>query len=294
MRAAIRKVDMATQRSSIEMASSEESVALDQFSRGRRVSFRVVAVLAALWLLALNFFGLTEIVLEWLPSDTLTSMLGDYTAVHRVHYLAVGIISWAVVLSIFVQLRKPERRVAPALLLVATALGGAVVYGLSGTVQEWLTEEIMIVLIPIALVVLLHPARSRFLARLSFDRALAGMAAVATVPWLVFIVDNAWRQFSNLAGDPHAEMEHWATAALMGIVISAAAWLGASNHPGRKLTGWIAAVGSLLFGLHSLMFPGLASALPAFWGVTSILWAVGFGVLLARGPNPAEPSLVAR
>lgn len=293
MRAAIRKVDMATQRSSIEMASSEESVALDQFSRGRRFGFRVVAVLAALWLLALNFFGLTEIVLEWLPSDTLTSMLGDYAAVHRVHYLAVGIISWAVVLSIFVQLRKPERRVAPALLLVATALGGAVVYGLSGTVQEWLTEEIMIVLIPIALVVLLHPARSRFFARLSFDRALAGMAAVATVPWLVFIVDNAWRQFSNLAGDPHAEMEHWATAALMGIVISAAAWLGASNHPGRKLTGWIAAVGSLLFGLHSLMFPGLASALPAFWGVTSILWAVGFGVLLARGPNPAEPSLVA-
>lgn len=255
---------------------------LDQPSRGRMITFRVVTALVALWLLALNLLGLMELVFEWLPEDTLASMFDEFDAIHRTHYLAIGIISWALVLSILVQLRKPERRFAPMLLLAGAAIGGTIVYGLSGTLGEWLIEEIAMVLVPVALVLILHPYKDRLFSMPSFDRLMAGMAALAAIPWLVFIVDNAWNQFENLSGDPHAEMEHWATAALLGIVVGLAAFLGASGKTGWRLTGWIAAGGSVVFGAHALVFSGLPSSLSAFWAILAIVWGIAFAVMIVR------------
>lgn len=254
-------------------------------SKRRRVTFRVVAAVVALWVLATNIFGLMEIIVMWLPTETVASMFEEETPfidLHRAHFMAIGILAWAIVLSMLVQLRKPEHRVAPMLLLAAAALGATIVYGLSGTLSAWLIEEIAMVLVPIALVVLLHPSRDRLFSRPEFDRPLAGLALLAAVPWLVYIVDNAWTQFTNAAGDTHAEMEHWATAALMGIVIVAAAFLGSSDHPGRGLTAWIAVGGSVIFGVHSLVFPGLASSLPGIWAGAVILWGIGFGAMMIR------------
>lgn len=262
-----------------------DSAASGQPWKGRRTAFRVVATLVALWLLAMNVFGLTEIVLMWLPVETLASMFDESASeisIHRAHFMAIGIVSWAAVISMLVQLRKPERRVAPMLLLAAIALGAAVVYGLSGTLNEWLIEEIAFLVVPVALVVSLHPSRAGLFARPSFDRLLAGAATLASVPWMVFIVENAWSQFTNAASDSHAAMEHWAVAALMGIVIVVAAFLGSSDHSGWRLTGWIAVGGSVIFGIHSLVFPGLASALATIWAVAAILWGVVFGAMLIR------------
>lgn len=275
---------MATHRPETSDVSAEALTGgADQASRGRMIAYRVVTALVALWLLALNLLALMELVLEWLPEDTLSSMFDDeFAVIHRTHYMAIGIIAWALVISILVQLRKPERRIAPMLLVAGAAIGGTIVYGLSGTLGEWLTEEIAMVLVPVALVLILHPYKDRLFSVPSFDRLMAGMAALATIPWLVFIVDNAWNQFQNLSGDPHAEMEHWATAALLGIVISLAAFLGASDKPGWRLTGWIAAGGSAIFGVHALVFPDLPSALPPFWAVLAIVWGIAFAVMIVR------------
>ncbi len=254
-------------------------------SKKRRIAFGVVATLVALLILAQQVFGLMELVFMWLPAETVAEMFEEETSfivLHRAHFMAVGIIAWAVVLSMLVQLRKPERRVAPMLLVVVTALGATIVYGLSGTLSEWLIEEIALVVVPVSLVVLLHPSRDRLFSKPAFDQPLAGFAALAAAPWLVYIVDNAWTQFTNAAGDPHAEMEHWATAALMGTVIVVGAFLGSSDHPGRGLTAAIAAGGSVVFGVHSLVFHGLASALPMFWAVLAILWGIGYGAMFIR------------
>lgn len=264
-----------------------------QKSKARRIGFRVVLTLFALWVLAVNGFALLEPFFMWLPGETVAEMFDEETSfitLHRTHFMAVGIVAWAVVLSTLVQLRKPERRVAPMILLVFIALGATIVYGLSGTLREWLIEEIAMVVLPLSLVALLHPSRDRMLTVPGFDRRLAGMAAAATLPWLVYIVDNAWTQFTNAPDDPHAAMEHWGTAALMGVVIVVGALLGSSDHDGWRLTGWIAAGASALFGVHSLVFPGLASALPMFWAVAAILWGIAFGLLVVRRSRAGEPS----
>lgn len=254
-------------------------------SNPRRIAFQVVVTLVALLILALNVFALMELVLMWLPAETVADVFEEETSfitLHRTHFMAIGVLAWAVVASIIVQLRRPRRRVAPMLLLMTAAVGGAIVYGLSGTLGEWLVEELALVVVPISLVVVLHPRRDRLFIRPRFDRSMLALAGLAALPWAVYVVDNAWAQFVNLAGDTHAEMEHWATAALMGIVILVAGVLGSSNHSGWRLTGWIAAGGSAVFGLHSFVFPGGASALPTIWAVLAVAWGVAFGGMIVR------------
>lgn len=257
----------------------------EQPSKARRITFRIAATIVALWLLTIGAFGLIELVAMWLPGETILEIVdGDppNALIHRTHFLAIGIVAWTVVPSILVQLRRPERRVAPMLLLAVWALGSLLVYGLSGTVNEWLIEEVVFVAIPVGLVMWLHPKRDEFFERPVFDRPMAYLAGAAAIPWLVYAVDNAGLQLNNVAGDPHAAMEHWATAALMGIIISAAAFLGSSDHTGWRLPAWIAGGASVIFGVHSLVFPGLASALPTSWAIAAIVWGFVFGGAVLR------------
>lgn len=266
-------------------------------SRGRRIAFRVVAVLTALWLLLMHVFGLTEVVLMWLPGETLASMFGEDAGsvaeleMHRSHFMIIGIVAWATVLAAVVQVRKPHRRVAAMLQLVLIAAGGTVLYGLSGTLGEWLLEE-GTVLVPVLLVASLHPRAKSLLRWPSFDRAMAGLAAVAAIPWTVFVVDHARLQLVNAGGDIHAEPEHWATAALMGIVIAGCAFIGAGDHDGWRLPAWVAAVASVLYGVHSLVFPGPVSAASTVWAIGAVVWGLVFAVsVLRRSRGAKRPAL---
>lgn len=274
----------ATQPGAGEIAGAEHSDETAK-SKARRRTFSVVAVFVALWLLVLHVFGLLEVVLMWLPTDTLASMLPETAAeidAHRFHFMAIGVVSWALALAMLVQVRKPERRVAPLMLLVVMAVSALVLFGLSGTVGEWLIEEVVMLALPVGLVVLLHPSRGRLLERPGLDRLMAVLAAVATVPWLAFVIDNAGSQWDDAAGDPHAAPEHWGIAALAGVIVVVAAWLGASRHPGWRLTAWIAVGASLLLGMNSAAFPDTASSLSMFWAVAASVWAIGFAAATVR------------
>lgn len=259
-------------------------------SKGRRITFRVLAAVTSLWLLAFFVFGLTEVVLMWLPGATISSIVGDdfsELAVHRTHLMSVGIVAWGAVLAMLVQLRRPERRVAPMLQLVAIAVGSALVYAISATVGEWLIGGATI-LLPVVLLAWLHPRAGDLFRRPAFYRPLVGLAAVASVPWAVYIVANGRLQLLNAVGDSHAEMEHWATAALMAITIVVCAFLGSTDHAGWRLPAWYAAAASVIFGAHSLVFPGLASGLSAFWAVMAVVWGVAFGVAVVRRSRAAR------
>lgn len=260
-------------------------------SRRRRIAFRVWAVLTGLWFLVLFGIGAVELGLMWLPDQTLISMFDEppNLPVHRTHFLIVGIISWAFLLATFVQLRKPERRVAPMLQLIVMALGSTVVYAYSGTLGEWLSEE-WIVLVPVLVLALLHPKAGDLVAKPGFDRNMTLLAGIATIPWLAFIVDNSRLQLINAAGDAHAEMEHWATAALLGITMVACAIVGSMQHPGWRLSAWIAVGGSVIFGIHSLVFPGRPSGLTTAWAVAAVIWGVAFAATIFRRAPRAPDS----
>ena len=253
-------------------------------SRVRRVTFRVLAVLTSLWVLAMSIFGLMEIVLMWLPGDTLLSLIDDLTPAdlaHRTHYMNAGVIAWAVVLGVVVQLRKPERREAPMLHALAVALGASVLFALSGSLEDWLLAEAT-VLVPLLVLGLLHPRTRQLVRWPTWDRDMVALAAVAAVPWLVYAVSQAQLQWRDVAGDVHAEAEHWAAAALMALVVVACALIGSTTHSGWRLTSWIAALASVNYGLHSLVFEAQASAASVPWAIAATAWGVVYAASIVR------------
>lgn len=270
--------------------SDVESPAQEHGSKGRRIAFRVWAGLTGLWFLALYGIASLELVVMWLPGDTILSLVGEGPALltHRTHFLIVGILSLAFLLVMFAQLRKPERRIAQMIQLVVMVVGAGIVYAFSGTLEEWLLEE-GTVLFPVLVLVLLHPNASDLIRKPSFDRGMSVLAGLAAVPWAVYAVDNARLQLLNAGGDTHAEMEHWATAALLGITVVACGFIGSSDHRGWRLPAWIASGASVTLGIHSLAFPDVVSALTPLWAVLAIVWGVVFGVALVRRSRSAGP-----
>lgn len=260
-------------------------------SKARRVTFRVLGVLTALWVLAMSIFALLEIVLMWLPGDTLLSMIDDLTPAdlaHRSHFMNAGVIAWALVLGVFVQLRGPARREAPMLHALAIALGASVLFALSGSLGDWLLEEATL-LVPLLALGFLHPRASQLIRMPTWDRDMAALAAVAAVPWLTFAFTQAQLQWRNAAGDAHAEAEHWAAAALMALVVVACALIGSTAHSGWRLTAWIAALASVNYGLHSLAFAEQASAASAPWAVAATLWGVVYAAAVIRRSRRPDP-----
>jgi hypothetical protein len=257
-----------------------------QGSTTRRVAFRVVSIVTSVWVLALMFIGLTEVVLMWLPGDTLSSVgdalgFGELDLAHRAHFMSIGVIHWAIVLGVLVQLRRPERREAPMLHVVAIAISLSVTSALGGSLRVWLLDMAVLV-IPLLLLGILHP-RARQLVRLpTWDRVMVALATLGVVPWLVFAFTNAQLQGRNIAGDTHAEMDHWSTMAFLALVIIACSFIGATDRSGWRLTAWIAALASINYGLHSLVYPEPASAASAPWAIAALTWGIVYATSIFR------------
>lgn len=271
------------------------------WSRGHRIAFRVFSGLLALFVLALSIFALLEVVIMWLPGDVLLG-LDDGSGepwpggflVHRSHFMAMGLVAWTIVPAIVVQVRKPWRRVAPMLVAVVMGLATLVAYGLNGTLQEWITEDV----VPTTLILVLaalHPRVRDMFRRPAFDRDMLRWAVIGAVPWAVYGLIQAQLQFRPAPGDIHAGgLEHWAKALLLAVAIITCAVIGASDHDGWRLPAWTAALASILFGVHSLVFPGLASGLPVIAAVGAVAWGIVYAVALLRrsrapvaAPGPA-------
>lgn len=249
------------------------------------MAFRVLAVLASLWVLALMVFGLTEVVLMWLPADTLVAMLGEGDLgdleAHRSHFMSIGIAAWAIVLAVAVQVRRPHRREAGMLWAVAVAVAGVVVFAVSGPVGEWLLADVTVLVLVLALAAL-HPRAGDLVRRPDRDRGMAGLAVVAAVPWLAFAGVQLRHQWRATTGDIHADPEHWAIVALMALAVVAAGIIGSSDRTGWGLPAWFAVVASVGHGVHSLAFASAASALPTVWAFAAIAWGVAYAVAILR------------
>ncbi len=268
------------------------------WSRGHRIAFRVFSVLLALFMLAVFVFGLLELVVMWLPGEALLSTFGgeEYPGgllVHRSHFMAIGLVAWTIVPAVLVQLRKPWRRVAPMLVAVVMAIAGLVAFGLDGTLMEWITEDLLLTL-PIFVLAALHPRVRDLFRRPTLDRDMARWAVIGAVPWAAYALMQAQLQFRPAPGDIHAGVEHWGTAFMLAVAVIICAVLGASDHDGWRLPAWTAALASILFGVHSLVFPGLASGLPVIAAVGAVAWGVVYAVALVRrsrapvaAPEPA-------
>jgi hypothetical protein len=251
-------------------------------SKARRIAFRTLAWLTSLEVVLLFSIALLEVGFMWLPDATAVSMFDDVGVadlVHRGHFNSIGIVAWALVPAILVQLRRPEQRVAAMLQAVGIVLAGTVLYALSGPLADWLLEEVTL-LVPVLLLAVLHPRARELVRRPRLDRGMTVLVALAAVPWLAFAAAQAQLQWRDAAGDPHAAMEHWATSALMAVVIVLTGLIGATDHAGWRLPAWIAVLASIDYGLHSLAFPDIASNASTLLAVAAVVWGCAYAAAI--------------
>lgn len=253
----------------------------------RGVFFGVTGLTGAL-LVAMLGLGLAFPLLAWFPADTLFSLMDDIdpaALTHRLHELTVGVFSWAVVLGMVLQLHKPERKVAPLLAALAVPVVLSVVEIFNG---NFVLADTLPLLVPILAVGVLHPTR-RELARVGrFDPTLAGLTALASVPWVVFALGQTRLQRVGVTGDVHAEAGHWGLMAAFGILVLVWGLIGASDRPGWRITGFMAALSSMLFGLHSLLFSEAASSASPGWAIAAIIWGAVYGGAASRRERAGE------
>lgn len=260
----------------------------------RGVFFGVTGLTGA-WLTAMLGFGLAFPLLAWLPDETLFDLMDDVdpaALTHRLHELIVGVFSWALLLGVALQLHKPERKVAPLLAALAVPVVLSVVEIFNG---NFVIADTLPLLVPILAVGLLHPTRRDLLRVGHFEPTLAGLTALASVPWVVFALAQARLQRVDVTGDVHAEAGHWGLMAGFGILVLVWGLIGASDRPGWRITGFMAALSSMLYGLHSLLFSDVASSASAGWAIAAIIWGVIYGLAASRrervgeSPTSSEP-----
>lgn len=257
----------------------------------------MASVLVSLFLVVMHVFGLLEVVLMWFPDQFLVDTLGSGDEVypgglpiHRTHFMAVGLVTWTVVPAVLVQLRKPWRRTGSMLVASIMVLAALVAFGMAGTIQEWFVEDVLMLAAPVLLLAVLHPRARDLLRRPSFDPVMVGLALVAAVPWTAYGLAQARLQLLDRPGDVHAGgLEHWAIAFLLAVAIVTTSVVGASDHDGWRLPAWTAALASIVFGVHSLVFPGLASGLPTIAALGAVAWgAVYAGAAVRRSRGGIE------
>jgi hypothetical protein len=79
----------------------------------------------------------------------------------------------------------------------------------------------------------------------------------------------------------------------MAVIIVVAGLIGLTDHAGWRLPASIAAFASIDFGLHSLVFPDVASNASTMWAVAAVAWGCACAVtIVGRSRRPARAAPV--
>jgi hypothetical protein len=136
---------------------------------------------------------------------------------------------------------------------------------------------------PLGVVVLalLHP-EPRSLRRLPGRPSIALLtyALLGTVPAWIYAVINAEFQHGP-ASDPHVEFHHWSGVAVSALSIAGAAIATSLRGVSWQITGTIAALAAIVFGVAGLAFADYAGAPEDIgWSWLAIAAGIGFWILV--------------
>ena len=259
-------------------------------SRWRRVAFRGVSVGVVVVVLLVFLGGLAEMVLRWLSDATLLSLIDDLAPAdlqYRGQFIHVGVVAWAIVPPLVVQLRTPSRRVAPMLQALAVAIASVVVFPLAGA-PELLDVA---VLAAVGLMAWLHPCAGELVRRPRLYDRQARIIAVGAVPWLAMAWFNLFEARDAATSDSIADVPPrvlWGHSALVPVVIVLVALVGSTDHGGWRLPAWTATVAAVVVGVHALAYPAQAASLSAPWAVAAIAWGLAFAMATVHRSRRAE------
>ena len=256
-------------------------------SSARRTIFTVLTIVFALG----AFGGLFGIALffGWFSNEA--------GGIHRVHYLAFGILFGVLLTTPLVALvRRPEALPSAFLQVVAVAVA-ALVAALVSADGSYLALG-LIVAAGAAILFALHPSRAGLLHPAADPSPVLGtFAAVGAIPLVWFGLTMARLQRDGLAADPHVKQDHWANMAAMAFALALVGLLAGARVRGWRLTAWCAGLGVAVYGLASIVFahfPGTEVPYPGSegigWGVVALIGGLAF-VAVAEWEARRSPAL---
>ena len=200
---------------------------------------------------------------------------------HRVHEVTFGALFTIIFVGLLVQLRASTRNFAGLVQATVAALTLAVVITLS-TGWEWPT---LIYLVPLAVVVWLHPGRESFFRyKINAHRAMLVMMLLITGSLLLGFV----KEFDKAINEVRLHISHWGGMAAFALTLLIIGYLAALRVHGWPVLAWTTGASVLIYGVLSMSFRFDASARPDMTAVFSIIWGLLF-IFFARRARPVPP-----
>lgn len=261
----------------------------------RRIAFTIL-VLATLGLfLVQSWDNYVFVIAGWFDNGLGILTDGEHHLLHtghRLHNLAISLMTWPFLVGMVAQLWSPTRHVTGMLMAVSVWLVGFVAIGLTGVVPLLIIAVVMGV--PTVVAALLHPAGRELLT--SFDvsrvsRPLLILVVVAAIPLVAFAAHETGLQTGAIeaadhahAGGEHAEIHeehvgggHYARMVWLAFSIIVTGLLASFRQPGWRLGAWTVSLMTIVFGMSGLLAPEAASNPGLLWNLLAIIWGVGFG-----------------
>ena len=246
----------------------------------------------AFYLVTGAFVAFLLVVLGESMAMAVTAWLGGYAfPIHRVHHIMIGGTLAVFAATVAVQLYRPTKRVGALQAALAFAVAAFALTAVASGPAA--VAEILVFLVPVALIALLHPARGELLPRLEgVDRRVLAVAGVGAIGFGA-LAATEFVSHTTLA-DEHVLMGHYEFM-LFGLVsIGLFGLLGALKPSGWRIPLYAAGVLALLFAVSSLAFPGAeqGSSLGAVGAVAVILWVIaliGVSEYAERGDSSEPP-----
>jgi hypothetical protein len=260
----------------------------------RRVSFLIVLVLVSLLLILALGSTLQLLYKNWLPTEAWLRARPDSSPgdqVHRLHSLALALISWGILSGILLQFHRPRRKLGALLMAVA---GVAAV-----TAAELITGTFTLVgvgpfLAMIFVTAALHPSARTLVRPSGVDRPMLALAFLASGPAFAYAVEVGGA--ARRAGG-EGDVQHLTFMVTIALLVPLWASVGSLAKPGWAVPAGAAVVAGGCIGLQSLMFPDALSALGTVWASAVLVWCFAYVIaarLRCRGTPSTRPVRLAR
>jgi hypothetical protein len=244
----------------------ETANAADVPRRGRRIAFRVIAIVMAV---AAAAFGLLTAVF---------GILDEGQRQHAFHNAVVATL--LLVLSappVIAAARAPESSIRPLTHLAVVGIAGLITMALSLSLDPFTFPFVVLV----GVLWLLRPSRERAVPSGKPDWILLVLVLVAAVPLVLYALGQAELQRVD-ASSEHAEFYHWVETSFFVVAALLLGLLAALRPAAYRLSAWTAGIAMIVLGAASLAFRGYASTVDVPWAWAALLGGFVFVVVAER------------